>query len=593
MEKYLRINLKNKMNIDPSVEEKQKLILSTIKELYAIDYEDPVVLERPKNSEHGDWTFVVFKLASKVGESPLDVSKKLSEKINSDLGTDSITSTTSFIGGFLNFKDKDDHLKKIVEDILNSKNFGKSDFGQNKKVMIEFGQPNTHKAFHIGHLKSAVSGLSMVKLQENLGYDVIKANYFGDVGMHVAKCTWGFLHTEVPESFDSMEVHERMKFIDGCYVKGSAAFKEDKKAEEEMRQINKDIYLKVDNLATQAYKKLREYSIEHQTEIWKTLGVTYDRQYPESEVYEEGVKIVQKYMGKIFEESEGAVIYRGEKVGLNNWVFLTKDGNPTYSAKDLALAYKKFEEYPDLFKGIVTTSVEQKDYFKAVIKVLELIDTKFTGRYEHIPFGWMLRSGKKFSSRMGETVKGMDILNEVKSVARQKVEEIAEYSEDEKESISSAVAMAGLKFLILSHEFHKDFSYDPDKFLSFDGYTGPYVLYSYARCKSILRKAEVTTTKAPTNLGEVLNAEAELNLLKKMDEYKEVAYKAGVEITPHIICNYLFELAESFNRFYNECRVIEAETELDKQARLALTEATSIVLKNGLNLLGIETVERM
>ncbi len=578
---------------DKSVQEKRRLILSSIKDLYALDYEDPVILERPKNSEHGDWTFVTFKLASILQKSPNEVAKELSEKVNSFLDINSITEEASSISGFLNFKDKRIHSKSIVKEILQDQNFGKSNLGQDKQIMIEFGQPNTHKAFHIGHLKSAVSGLSMVKLHENLGYNVIKANYFGDVGMHVAKCTWGFLHTEVPENFDSMEAHERMKLIDNCYVKGSNAFKENKKAEEEIRHINKDIYLKVDNKETQTYKKLREYSILHQDAVWKTLGITYDRQYPESEVYEEGVKIVQKYSGKIFEESEGAIIYRGEKIGLNNWVFLTKDGNPTYSAKDLALAYKKFEEYPDLFKGIVTTSVEQKDYFKAVIKVLELIDSKFTGRYEHIPFGWMLRGGKKFSSRMGESVKGMDILNEIKNVARKKIDEIAEYDEDEKELISSAVAMAGLKFLVLSHEFHKDFSYDPEQFLSFDGFTGPYVLYSYARCKSILRKAEIEEAKVPGNLDAVLNSEPELYLLKKMDEYKETAFKAGTEITPHIICTYLFELAESFNRFYSECRVIEAETEQDRQARLALTQATSIVLKNGLNLLGIETVERM
>lgn len=564
----------------------QKAITELISNL---GVETEIELEIPKNNSFGDFSSnVALKISKQLGKNPLEIAQELSAKLN-EINIEGVVKSEAVAPGFINFYLEDSSYLHIVSDIISKGDeYGKSEVGESKKVMIEFGQPNTHKAFHVGHLKSAISGLSMVKLHENLGFEVIKANYFGDVGMHVAKATWGFLKLGRPEGFDAWDKHEKMQYIDKCYVHGSKEFKENTDAEAEIREINKEIYAKSDNEAVAVYKELREVSLEHQKDIWQTLGIVFDREYPESEVYADAIKIVDEFKGSVFEESEGALIYRGEKERLTNWVFLTSEGNPTYSAKDLALASKKFSEYPDLFKAIVTTSIEQKDYFKVVIKVLEKIRPETINRYFHIPFGWMLRADKKkFSSRMGETIKGMDILSEVEQVALSKVSEIKEYSEEEKKDIAHYVAISGLKFLILSHEFHKDFSYDPEKFLSFEGYSGPYILYTYARAKSILRKAESTSQEVN------LTHPKEIELLKTLSKYSFIAEESGVKIAPHMICNYVYELSQAFNSFYTECPVINAETEAIRNSRLLLTKASAQVLKNGLNLLGIETVEKM
>lgn len=574
-------------------EEIQNLIKNIVFDLYAI--ETDTKLEVPKDTTHGDLSSnIAMVLSKQVGKNPREVALEIVAKIK-EQGSSVIEGVELAGPGFINIKLTNDSLSSILLEVLKKGSiYGKSSVGEGKQVMIEFGQPNTHKAFHVGHLKSAISGLSMVKLHENLGFEVIKANFYGDIGMQVAKPTWGFMHKETPEGFDSWNVHEQMKFIDECYAFGSTQFKENPEVEKEIRAINLSIYAGEDTKATKVYKKLREISLKHQSDVWKNLGIVYDREYPESEIYKDAIKIVDQFKESVFEESEGAIIYDGKKVGLTTWVFLTSEGNPTYSAKDLGLAYKKFTEYPNLEKGIVTTSSEIADYFKVVIHILGIINPKTKGRYFHIPFGWMLRGGRKFSSRMGGSIKGMDILDEVKKVSYDKISELKDYPEEEKLEIVQAVANAGLKFLILSHEFHKDFSYDPEQFLSFEGFSGPYILYTYARSKSILRKENVEDQIDADNLDlSLLTSEYETAVLKLIAEYPDVALSAGQNVTPHVVCTYLYKLAQTYNQFYTNCPVIKADSESLKNSRLALTQATAQVLKNGLNLLGIETVEKM
>lgn len=582
------------MNFEALIKEKIVSVLKS-KEIDFNDFE----VEIPKDPTHGDYSSnVAMKLVKELKKAPIEIAKSLTE----DLSTDSFfTDVQAVMPGFINFKIKSSTFKETISSIVKQKDdYGKSQIGENREVMIEFGQPNTHKAFHVGHLKSAITGLSVVNLHENLGYKVIKANYFGDIGMQVAKTTWGFLNTEVPDEFQIWDKHEKMKFIDDCYVKGAGAFKDSPEIEKEIRAINIEIYQKKPGQNFETYNLLRKYSLEHQEDVWNSLGVNFDRQYPESEIYENAMEIVKANIGKVFEESEGAIIFRGENVKLTNWVFLTSEGNPTYSAKDLGLATKKFQEYPNLYKAIVTTSVEQTDYFRVVIHVLNLIKPETVGKYFHIPFGWMLRGGRKFSSRMGGSTKGMDILNEVKEVAYKKISELRDYSEEEKIEIVHKVANAGLKFLILSHEFHKDFSYEPEQFLSFEGFSGPYILYTYARANSILNKVEDDSFQTDdesllkyVQVDGVLQDEAELSLLKLLAQFPSVALEAGERIAPNLICTYVYEVAQSFNSFYQKCRVINAENEETKLARLTLTWSTAQVLKNALKLLGIQTVEKM
>jgi len=600
----------------------REIILKTLSDVFDIkDIKEEEVEINKAPEEFGDYsTNVAMKLSGRLKKNPMEIAEKIKEELEAkkppqssfrkrgisggkDISKNSLShnwieKTEVVKPGFINFYFSQKAYQTVLMDIEKEKEkYGFSDLKKGKKAMVEFGQPNTHKAITVGHLKSAVSGLSIVKIFEALGYEVIKANFFGDVGMHVAKSTWGVMNKEKPENFEKLSNDQKMKFVNESYVEASNAFKQDSEIEKEIRLINKDIYNKTDNENYNWYQKIRAWSIEHQNAVFEELGVTYDRQYPESEVYQEAIEIVKKYKGKIFEESQGAVIYNGEKDGLNTWVFLTKEGNPTYSAKDLALALKKFFEY-DLDLAVVTTSVEQTDYFKAIIKVLEKIDGKFKGRYKHIPFGWLLVDGKKTSSRMGKIVKCVDIIEKAKKLAEEKITSEKAYSLEEKNDIINKVALGGLKFLILSHEFHKDINYDPNDFIKLEGFSGPFVMYSYVRINSIVKKiveAEDVFLRLDKEDWEELKfkTKQEKQLASALATYQDVVLRAGEELSPHIVCNYLYELAQKFNSFYEHCPIQKADNRVQKKARMALAKATGQVLKNGLSLLGIETLEKM
>ncbi len=541
--------------------------------------------------QFGDYaTNVALKLAGRLKKNPLEITGEIQKVLKKD-DKSAFAKIEVQPPGFLNFFLGEEILNSQVGEILQlGQEYGYFQKGEGRQVMVEFGQPNTHKAVTVGHLRSAISGLAVVRLLENLDYQVVKANYFGDVGMHVAKATWAVAQADLPEGFEQWDSLKRMNWINQRYVEGAAAFKVDSKAEAEIRAINKEVYAG-EGPRYDLYRQLRRWSREHQADFFVDLGIQYDREYPESEVYPEARRIVQQYQGDIFQQSRGAWIYDGEKAGLTTWVYLTSEGNPTYSSKDLALALKKFEEYPDLERVIVTTSVEQADYFKALIYCLEQIRPQLKGKYQHLPFGWLLMNHKKTSSRMGKTVKAQELLQEVQEVARKKISESKGYGQELEQEIVKKVALAGLKFLILSHEFRKDINYDPDKFLSLKGFSGPFVLYAYVRIQSVLAQAS-SDWKEPGGRLELKEA-AEQRLAKKLIVYPDVAWEAGVQLAPHLLCIYLHEVAQLFNTFYEQCPILKADSEESQKTRLVLAKATGQVLKNGLGLLSIEVTDKM
>ncbi|MFH0846228.1 MAG: arginine--tRNA ligase [Patescibacteria group bacterium] len=545
----------------------------------------PILIIYPKDESHGNYAVNISVVSGLLSKDKLEVGEEIAKKID----LPEIKDIKPLSSGYINFILKEEFYINSLKKILEKKDdYGKynRDLKNKKQIMVEFGQPNTHKAFTVGHIKGAISGLSVCNLLENLGFDVVKTNYYGDIGMHTAKSTWGLMQRGVPKDFENWDAHKRMEYIADAYVFATENFDDN---EEAIRKINTDIYKKVDNEATQLYKKIKIWSLIHQEKLFKELGVIYDKQYPESEVFKEAKEIVEKNTGNLFTKSQGAIIYDGEKEGLATWVVETSENNPTYLAKDLALGFQKLRDYPNLFLNLTLTGVEQDDHFKAVVKILETLDSKFENKYFHESFGWLLMDGKKTSSRSGKNIKGTDILEEALEVSKTKIAEIKDYSEKDKEEITRVVALAGLKFLVLSYDFSKNVNYDPKKFADFEGYSGAYILYAYVRAQAILQKSNHLVTGLPNGL-EI--GEYEEKLLKWLARYPQYAFRAGTEIAPHLMCNYLYELAQRFNAFYANCPVLEASKE-EKQLRLALAQGTAQVLKNGLSLLGIETVEKM
>lgn len=560
---------------------------------------DDIEIEIPNRKGFGDFsTNVAMKLLKTFNTTSSNKfsSIQLAEKIKVELSHEIIESIEVVRPGFINFNIKSQAYDKAFNNYLHNDKKEINLNLSNAKCIVEFGQPNTHKDFTVGHLKSAISGLAIVRLKEALGNTVIKANYYGDIGLHTAKSTWGFIK-EIEklgtDSFDRLSLDEKMAFIADCYVRGNSAYKDDEKAKDEIKKINKQIYLGLETEEVKTYHDLKRISLDYQTQVWMELGITYDIQYPESEVFTNAVEIVkgsfENKPNEVFELSEGAIIFRGEKFGLNTWVFLTNEGNPTYSAKDLALAKQKFTDFPDLDESIVTTSIEQSDYFKAIIKVINLVFPEIGQKYYHLPFGWMLKDGKKTSSRLGKTIKGIDIVNEARRLAYEKINSIKEYDELGKNVIAKAVADSGLKFFILSHEFHRDINYNFESMVSSDGFSGPYILYSYARAKSILREADQIKVN---NIENYDYSEEELNLIMAFDSFEDTVYNAASTLSPHLITNYVYELAQKFSQFYNTSPVLKAEEPV-KTKRLSIIKAYSNIVKKCMYLLGIEVIEKM
>lgn len=553
--------------------------------------------------EFGDLTSTIaLKLSKKVGKTPMDFAQEI---VSSLAKIPHVKKIQVVKPGFINFYISDTNYKQLLE-IIDS-NYGKASIGKGKKVMIEYGDVNTHKAMHVGHVKNLISGLSIVRLYENAGYKVFTANYYGDVGMQVAKCTWGGIQKGIPDDFSTWDPNSKAEYMDDCYVYAANKFKDDEKAQAEIREINKAIYDYYHKLGagneTELTKEIEMYlfwrkiSKEHQVQVFKYLGISHDEDYPESQVADNAVRIIKENTGedKVFQKDDGAIIFRGEDYGLTTWVFLNNEGNPTYSGKDMGLAERKMRDYPDLDLSIMMTSVEQNDYFQAVIKAIELIHPEFEGKFRHISFGWLLIDKKKTSSRKGNALKGMDLIKLSIEQARSKISDSKKYSHDMIEEISTAVGVAALKFLILSHEFHKDINFDPEDFVVLEGFSGPYVLYSYARANSIMQKAQETGIKAglPSSLENVFTTDEEMDLLKKLSEFPDVALKAYEKVSPHLVCNYIFEVSRLFSNFYDKHQVLGGENDETVTSRLRLVKAVSIVLKNGLDLLGIETVKSM
>ena len=347
------------------------------------------------------------------------------------------------------------------------------------------------------------------------------------------------------------------------------------------------------------YVKGRSWSLEYFEQIYARLGTKFDGYYPESVVGEIGYKYVLDNLGSVFEKSEGAIIYKGEKVGLHTRVFINKHNLPTYEAKELGLAPKKYEDFK-YDESIIVTGNEINEYFKVLISALKEINPKLGNATLHLGHGMVRLPEGKMSSRTGKIVTAEEILDEVKSMVF-KILEKSDVTESEKESIAEKVAIGSIKYSFLKTGIGQDIIFDFDKSLSLEGNSGPYLQYTYARTQSVGKKALGTRQKAldfqklmPSPYSLVPNSE-EIALLRTFTHFSDIISMSAKNYSPNLLCNYLYDLAQKFNLFYNMHGILEQRTKDKEQSnfRLALTSATGQVLKNGLYLLGIEAPGRM
>ena len=541
----------------------------------------------PENREYGDYaTNAALVLAKVLKRSTMEVAGELVKKLADERWEVSVANP-----GFLNFRLAHSVARKFIGEILEKKElFGRNSVLAGKKVIVEYTDPNPFKEFHIGHLMSNTIGESISRIVEFSGAEVKRVNYQGDVGIHVAKAVWAMKEQYDTDSWQVIEneydVWAKGKWMGFLYAGGSSMYDNDQEKHDEIIEINKKIYDRSDPFINELYDKGREWSLEYFEEIYKRFGTKFDEYFFESETGERGRELVEEGLLKgIFEKSDGAVVFRGEKYGLHTRVFINSTGLPTYEAKELGLAVMKYERYPyDL--AFVVTGNEIVEYFKVVKAALRELRLELTERITHIPHGMLRLKGGKMSSRTGDVIRALDVLREAKGVIKGKIKDEMNFSDEQKEEISEQVALGALKYSILHQSVGKDIIFDFETSLSFDGDSGPYLQYTYARAKSILRKAGI---KGSIDKGMALN-EYVVHVERELLHFPDAVAEALQKRDPHFIAHYLFNLAQKFNTFYGNERILEDKIDVYK---LAITEAVAITLKNGLNLLGIEAPEEM
>lgn len=540
-------------------------------------------LEVPARPEFGDLAFACFEFAKVEKKNPNEIAQGMVKKIKLPKG--SFISKVEARGGYVNFFF--DYAKVsgvILKEILAKKEkYGQSDMGKGKRILVEFAHPNTHKGLHIGHFRNICLGESLCKLLEFTNHKVFRANYQGDVGPHIAKALWAFINLhgcKLPKEKEN----SKAEWLGELYAETEKRI-EDEKVASEVAEINKKLY-EGDKEIEKLWKETRKWSLDYFGEIYKELGTKFDRFYFESEVGEKGLKISEEIAKKgIAKESDGAIIVDLEKYGLGIFVLVSKDKTPLYPAKDLELAELQFKEFK-FDRCIHVVSTEQNLYFKQLFKTLELMKSPVADKKYHLSYELVTLKEGKMASRLGNVILYRKLRDEV---IEKVLEEMKDREMEDKEKIAKSVGIGAMKYAMLKVSPEKVIFFDREEALKLEGNTGPYLQYAFTRCSGILRKSK--KWKAVYKIKELNEHEAVL--VKTLSRFSQMIEQSSNELKPNHICNYVYELATAFNNFYEKCSVIKADSEQLRNFRLTLVEATGTVLKIALNLIGIETLEKM
>ena len=558
-------------------------IADVLKEL-GIDEVDFVV-EHPNEFSHGDYACNVAMVAAKqLGKNPRELAEAILTKLEGQI---EYVEKIEIAGpGFINFHlSRDFFVEEIARVNTLGADWGKNDTWKDKVVIIEYTDPNPFKELHIGHLVPNALGESLARLFMFAGADTKRVTFQGDVGMHVAKAIYGLQKNgnTVEEGFDA-------KTLGTGYATGATAFEEDEDIAAEIKALNKTIYERSDKEVNKLYDYGKQVSLEYFDAAYEILGTKFDHNFFESVTGSVGLELVKSHIGDIFEESDGAVIFKGEEYGLHTRVFINKEGLPTYETKDVGLIQCK-EDWSKEVTGkpfdltITVTGTEQQEYFKVTTKASELIQPELAGKVELVANGMLRLAEGKMSSRTGQVVPALSLLDEIKEEA---LSRMTESGVEHPEEVASDVAVAALKYTILKIAAGKDIVFDFKKSVSFEGDSGPYLQYTNARINSVLKKAaeagvEPSIQHAP---------ETPYEIEKTLYRFEEVVLEALTERAPHQVITYITELAGAFNSFYAQEKIADPSDEFAPY-KAAVAQAVGQTLQNGLFVLGIEAPEKM
>ncbi len=547
------------------------------------------IVEHPAELAHGDYASnVALVLGKEMKKNPMELAEQIAGVLKikvAPLGSlkvrpwmQSWLERVEVVApGFINFYlSPSFFIEQIGGGLKQGANYGIGNARQGEKILIEYTDPNPFKEFHIGHLMSNTIGEAIARLIAAQGAEVKRACYQGDVGMHVAKAIWG------NEKLKAKNVKQWGE----AYAFGAQVYETDEGAKKEINELNKKIYNRSDEAVNKIYDTGKKVSLDYFETIYKRLGTKFDYYFFESESGPIGQKLVEENIGKVFESSDGAVIFVGEKYDLHTRVFLTKEKLPTYEAKELGVTKLKFEKY--LYdQSIVITGNEVASYFAVLKKVLGLILPDLAGKLQHLSSGMLRLPTGKMSSRTGNVITAESLIEEVKLAIKDKIA-TRDFDDEAKEQITEAVAVGAIKYSILKASPGRDVIFDTNKSISFEGDSGPYLQYAFVRALAVLKKGEEVKispnlTPAPTEINE---------LARRLTRFPSVVARSATLYAPNLLVTYLTELASTFNAYYAGQKIVDP-TDPTSPHHLALTTLFAQTMKSGLTLLGLPTVERM
>lgn len=593
---------------------------AAVKELYGQEVPEKMVqLQKTKKEFEGNLTLVVFPFLKISRKKPDETAREIGEYIKQNCEA---IADFNAVGGFLNLViDKKAWLALLNEMNLNEK-FGEKPVTEaSPLVMIEYSSPNTNKPLHLGHVRNNLLGWSLAQIMEANGNRVVKTNIVNDRGIHICKSmlAWQkFGNGETPETsgkkgdhligdyYVAFDKHYRaeMAELKAKYVaEGMDEEQAEKKAKEESPLIKEAHEMLVkweqnDPEVRALWKKMNDWVYAGFDETYKALGVGFDKIYYESNTYLVGKKKVEEGLAKglFFRKDDNSVWADLTNEGLDQKLLLRSDGTSVYMTQDIGTAEMRFNDFP-IDKMIYVVGNEQNYHFQVLSILLDRLGFKWGKELVHFSYGMVELPNGKMKSREGTVVDADDLIAAMVADAKQTSEELGKFkdmSEEERNEIARIVGLGALKYFILKVDARKNMLFNPEESIDFNGNTGPFIQYTYARIRSILRKAQAEGINIPATLADTMPLnEKEIELIQKLNEFGAAVEQAGKDYSPSGIANYCYELTKAFNQFYHDYSILGADTEEEKVVRLVLAQNVGKTLKNGMALLGIEVPERM
>lgn len=558
-----------------------QILDETIKDLNQEEIE--ALIEVPKKTEMGDYAFPCFKLAKVYRKAPNMIAEDIKKEIIEKNYT--IFSKIENVGGYINFFFSKELFAKQIMDNISVEDFGSSDKGKGKTICIDYSSPNVAKNFHVGHLRTTIIGNSLYKIYSKLGYHVERINHLGDWGTQFGKLIVAYKNWGSKEEVEKNGISELMKI----YVK----FHEEAEKDDTLNDQAREWFVKMeqgDEEALSIWQWFKDISLIEYKRIYNLLGMDFDHFTGESFYRDKTQDVIEKLEKKdLLVESQGAKIVPLEEYNMAPCLIMKKDGSSIYATRDLAALFYRKETY-NFDKCIYVTGLEQKLHFAQVFKVIELMGYDWYDQLVHVPYGLVSMEGGKLSTRSGNVIYAEEILHE----AINKIYEIIQEKNPDlpdKETVARQVGIGAILFNDLYNQRIKDVVFNWDKILNFDGETGPYVQYTYARCASVFRK--IGEVNIPEKIDySVLTDETTMTLLKDIQRFPGIIKDASEKYEPFMISRFAVSVAQHFNKFYHDYK-INVEEDNIRYARMKVVEVTMRVLKDALDLLGIQCPEQM